>query len=111
MMSTMNGRTCKRDAIEIDPSRSSVRSDVFARPPEIAPFDLDEDESLRLRVFIDKSVVEVFANRIQCVTLRVYPERKDSIGVSLRAQGSDAVLRSFDAWHMKSIWNALASNV
>jgi beta-fructofuranosidase len=34
----------------------------------------------------------------------VYPGRADSLGVSLRAQGNDAVLKQFDAWMMKSIY-------
>lgn len=90
--------------------RSSLRPDVFARPPEVAPFELVNGEPLRLRIFIDKSVVEVFVEDKQCVALRVYPERKDSVGVSIRAQGSDAVLRSFDAWQMESIWLELTSS-
>lgn len=65
---------------------------------------MEKGEPLRLRVFIDKSVVEVFANGRQCVALRVYPGREDSLGVSLRAQGKDAQLRSLDAWQMKSIY-------
>ena len=80
--------------------------DVMARPEEVAPFKLGEGEPLRLRVFIDKSVVEVFANGRQCLALRVYPGREDSVGVSVRAQGSDAVLRFLDAWQMKSVWQA-----
>jgi beta-fructofuranosidase len=48
--------------------------------------------------------VEVFVNGRQCVAARVYPERKDSVGVSLRAQGQDAMLTSLDAWRMQSIW-------
>ena len=94
------------DAVAIDTSRSSVLPDVMARSEEVAPFKLREGEPLRLRVFIDKSVVEVFANGRQCLALRVYPGREDSVGVSVRAQGSDATLRSLDAWQMKSIWQA-----
>ena len=62
------------------------------------------DEPLKLRIFIDRSLVEVFANGRQYLAMRVYPGRKDSLGVSLRAQGQDAVLNSLDAWQMKSIW-------
>ena len=96
----------RMDAVAIDTSRSSVLPDVMARSEEVAPFKLREGEPLRLRVFIDKSVVEVFANGRQCLALRVYPGREDSVGVSVRAQGSDAVLRSLNAWQMKSIWQA-----
>ena len=30
----------------------------------------------------------------------------DTLGVSLRAQGSDALLCSLDVWQMKNIWTA-----
>ena len=64
-----------------------------------------EDEPLRLRLFIDKGIVEVFVNGRQCLAMRVYPGRKDSVGVSLRSQGEDAMLASLDAWQLKSIYD------
>ena len=90
--------------ITIDNSRSSILPDVASRPPETAPVALDNNEPLKLRMFVDKSVVEVFVNGRQCVALRVYPGREDSLGVSLRAQGRDAQLTSFDAWEMEDIY-------
>ena len=89
--------------ITIDSSYSSELRDVLSRAPETAPFYLEPDEPLKLRVFLDKSVVEVFVNGKQCVAMRVYPGREDSTGVSLRAQGQDAELISLDAWQMRSI--------
>ena len=59
---------------------------------------------MTLRIFVDKSVVEVFVNGKQCVAVRVYPERTDSVGVSLRAQGKDAVLQALDVWQMATIY-------
>ena len=56
-------------------------------------------------MFVDRSVVEVFVNGKQCVAVRVYPDREDSVGVSLRSQGQDAVLKSLDAWQMKNIYD------
>ena len=90
--------------ITLDSSYSSVLPDVLSRAPETAPVYLKPDEPLQLRVFIDKSIVEVFVNGRQCVALRVYPGRTDSVGVSLRAQGSDAALLALDVWQMKSIY-------
>ena len=34
---------------------------------------------------------------------RVYPERKDSAGVSFRSQGADSQLTRLDVWEMQSI--------
>jgi len=53
---------------------------------------------------IDRSFVEVFVNERQYLAMRVYPGRKDSLGVSLRAVGRDAPLKSLNAWQMKPIW-------
>ncbi len=61
------------------------------------------DENLKLRVFVDKSVVEVFVNGKQCIAARVYPSRQDAIGVSLRSQGQDSQLKLLEAWQMRSI--------
>ena len=65
---------------------------------------LVDDGPLRLRDFIDARIVEMFVNEQKCVIARVYPGRADSVGVSLRAQGSDAVLKSLDAWQMADIY-------
>jgi len=94
-------------SLQIDISAASLRSDVFPRTPEIGPLDLEKGEPLRLRVFIDRSIVEVFANGSQCLTIRAYPERDDSSGVSIFARGGAAKLVSFDAWQMRSIWPEL----
>jgi beta-fructofuranosidase len=90
--------------IVLDGSRSSTLPDVWLRPPERVVMKRG-GEPLRLRVFIDRSVVEVFANGRQYLAMRVYPGREDSLGVSLRAQGQDAVLNQLDAWTMQSIWS------
>ena len=77
---------------------------MLSRAPETAPVSIAADEVLELRVFIDKSVVEVFVNGKQCVAVRVYPDRDDSVGVSFRSQGVDSEIKSLQAWQMKSIW-------
>ncbi|MCE9545055.1 MAG: glycoside hydrolase family 32 protein [Planctomycetia bacterium] len=88
----------------LDGSRSSTLPDVWPRPPEHVVAERGPAEPLKFRVFIDRSVVEVFVNGKQYLAMRVYPGRKDSLGVSLRAQGQNAVLKQLDAWQMKPIW-------
>jgi len=92
-------------AISIDSSYSSTLPDVRARIPETANVVLADNEPLKLRVFIDRSVVEVFANGRQCLAVRVYPGRSDSVGVALRSVGQDTVLTSLDAWQMANIYH------
>ena len=90
--------------ITIESSFSSTLPDVLSRAPETAPVLLEPGETVKLRVFIDKSILEVFVNGKQCVAMRVYPGREDSIGISLRSQGQDSELKSLDAWQMKNIY-------
>jgi beta-fructofuranosidase len=90
----------------IDTSYSSLAPDVRPRAPETADVFLPANEPLKLRVFIDRSVVEVFANGRQYAAVRVYPSRPDSIGVSLRSQGTATQVRSLDAWQMRGIYDA-----
>ena len=93
--------------IQIDGTMSSNRTDLVSRTPEIARIDIAEDEPLRLRVFVDRSIVEVFVNGIQSLTLRAYLDRDDSVGVSFFARGGTATLVSLDAWQMECIWPEL----
>ena len=67
---------------------------------EAGPLTLKPGEPLSLRVFVDKSVVEAFANDRQAVMRRIYPSRPDSIGVSLFSQGGPAKIRIVKAWKM-----------
>jgi beta-fructofuranosidase len=66
---------------------------------EAGPFALKAGEPLKLRVFVDKSVVEVFANDRQAVTRRIYPS-KDSVGVVLFASGGPVKVPTLQAWEM-----------
>ena len=82
----------------MDTTKSSLTEG--AKSVEAGPFALLAEEPLKLRVFVDKSVVEVFANGRQAVMRRIYPSRPDSIGVRLLSNGGPAELRLVQAWEM-----------
>jgi sucrose-6-phosphate hydrolase SacC (GH32 family) len=65
-----------------------------------APLELAPNEPLRLRILLDRSILEVFANGRQCVTQRIFPTRPDSLGVNLFAAEQTATLVSLRAWSM-----------
>jgi beta-fructofuranosidase len=67
---------------------------------ERAPFALKPGEPLKLRVFVDKSVVELYANDRQAIARRVYPAPADSGGLVLFAEGGSARFKSVNAWDM-----------
>ena len=72
-------RTAK--TLSVDRSRSSTEAGTETSVKS-APFELREGEPLRLRVFVDRSVIEVFANERISITSRIYPTRADSLGVA-----------------------------
>ena len=65
--------------------------------------ELKDGELLRLNIYIDASVIEVFANGRACVTGRSYTARADSTGVALTARGGTAKVRSLTVYEMKAI--------
>ncbi|MHB0938604.1 MAG: glycoside hydrolase family 32 protein [Armatimonadota bacterium] len=67
------------------------------------PVHLAPGEPLDLRLFIDRSLLEVFANERTCLTSRIYATRADSLGISLFAEDGAARLLSLDAWEMLDI--------
>jgi len=84
--------------LKIDTRKSSLGEG--AKSVEAGPFELKSGELLKLRVFVDKSVVEVFANDRQAVMRRIYPTRADSLDVVLFSKGSSAEVRTLQAWDM-----------
>ena len=98
-----------RRELMIDVTRASLNPAVAARTPEVGPLYLKDAQPLRLRIFIDRSIIEVFANGRQCMTLRAYPTLNDSTGVSVFARGGAAKLVSLTAHQMRSTWPELKS--
>lgn len=67
---------------------------------QAAPFELAAGEPLRLRVFLDRSIVEVFVNGRQTLTQRIYPTRRDSLHVGVFCDGGRAEVNYVEAWDM-----------
>ncbi len=86
----------------------SVYKDFMDRLPEneryvtrqVAPLAIAPGETVDLRVFIDKSVVEIFVNDRQCLTQRVYPTRRDATGLALLADGPAITVEKLQVWDM-----------
>ena len=89
--------------VEIDSTRSST-APMEIRPVEQANVFIPEAQPVEMRVFVDRSVIEVFVAGRQALAVRVFPSRDDSDGVSLLSVGADTVLQSFDAWQMENIY-------
>jgi len=97
---------CDKDGkgfpIAIDPGRKALTMGRIA-----PPFKLAKGEDLKFRIFLDKSMVEVFVNDRQAAVYMVKHD-KANVGVSLFSEGGQ-ILANVKAWKMKSIYTKGAS--
>jgi beta-fructofuranosidase len=90
--------------VVLERDASSVSPDV-ERGECMAPVESAAGESLRLHIFLDRSVLEVFVNGGRtCLASRIYPLRPDSLGVGLFARCGNVKLKSMDIYRMRTIW-------
>jgi beta-fructofuranosidase len=88
-------------AVTVDRHRSSL-DPCAGRGSVAAPLRLARGEPLSLRVFVDRSVIEVFdASGRVTLTTRVYPTRPDSIGVEAFCR--EGRIERLDVWEMTPI--------
>lgn len=94
----------RRAELIVDTSRSSVGPEVADRGSQRCPLEVGDDGRVELRVFVDRSMVEVFAGGEHYLVKRVYPASREAMGVQLYARGGGARLLRLDAWEMQPIW-------
>lgn len=61
---------------------------------------------LRLRIVIDRSIVEVFVDDRISLTARIYPTRADSTGIEVVGSPTAVADVELQAWNLDSIWSA-----
>lgn len=93
--STVIAHNRREQRLTVGPPRSSNNGNLM----------LNAGEVLHLRIFIDCSVIEVFANGKMCLTERAYTSRPDCTRVALYARGGTAKARSIIAYQLKPISN------
>ena len=90
------------ERLSIDRTKSSNDAES-AKGEQGGEFHLIGSENLELRVFVDRSVIEVFANGRACITTRVYPTRDDARSIGVSATGGSATIESMTIWDMAPI--------
>lgn len=68
------------------------------------PLELGVDEPLKLHVFLDKTLLEVFVNGGRIAVTRVIEAPVEDIGVELVAQDGVASIIALEVWSLQSIW-------
>ena len=90
------------ERVALATGRSSLGPDAGGATYQDA-LKLSAGQPLTLTVFLDGSVVEVFAHGRTCLTGRIYPTRSDSLGVGIFAKEGQARVKSLVAYEMKAI--------
>lgn len=65
-----------------------------------APLVLAAGESLCLRVYLDRSVIEIFANGRQAMTQRAFPELPESVGIRVFSGEEPVAVGKIRSWQM-----------
>lgn len=78
-------------------------SDLGVMGTKIALSSVGSRQKLSLRVFIDRSVMEVFANDSACFTRTIKPLAAN-VTLSMRAEHGTARAQLVEAWPMQTIW-------
>jgi beta-fructofuranosidase len=76
------------------------RGEKHPCPVTTAPFPHPSFEPLKLRVFLDGPMLEVFAGDTLCLTQQVFPLQKESLEFKAFARGGNARIRGGDVWDM-----------
>lgn len=69
------------------------------------PFSFpDREQTIKLHIFVDISVLEVYVDDCECIT-RVIDPGADDLSVELFASEGSIRVRTLDVWKMGSIWS------
>lgn len=99
----MSQSTLRNDVVYLDsPIAMAIeqkpRAGAYPRRTVEAPFALRPGEPLRLRIFLDKSMLEVFANDRQCLTQQIFPQSREATGIKVFCGGFSLNMNPGDVW-------------
>lgn len=69
-----------------------------------APLQARDDGTVRLRIFVDQSSIEIFANDGEVTMTALMFPNPDSVGIELFSVGGNVVVKTIHAWELASIW-------
>jgi beta-fructofuranosidase len=65
---------------------------------------ISNDDMLRLHMFLDASVLEIYVNDVICLTARIYPTNSESLDIQMRSHGGVTMVPTCDLWVLGNIW-------
>ena len=91
-------RSAHETVVALDTSYSSAGGNV--RVPDEQAFYLAPDEKLTLKIFLDRSVIEVFVNGSVALSARVDPISGKNDRISITSRGEDLNIISLESYHL-----------
>jgi sucrose-6-phosphate hydrolase SacC (GH32 family) len=101
-----------KNILQIDMSKSSLEKPDYPEfimmrenlgenmSTQDAPFDVKNGEKVHLRIFLDKSMLEVFANGRQCITQVVYPIQEDAVNIEVFSEDAPIKVNKIKSWKL-----------
>ena len=101
----------EKSSITVDRRHSSFKN-LGASSPESGYFHLFPGEDLHVRIFVDDSIIEVYANDRFTLSSRIYPSLETSVGASFDFQDFNTRNVEFQCWErLKDAWPGRKANV
>jgi len=82
--------------VVVEPGSKTIRLGATT-----APLELAGDEDIQLRIFVDRRIVEVFANDRQAV-FKQHAHEPEEVGVSLFSEGGPMQVKEIKGWMMQA---------
>ncbi|MFF2596788.1 GH32 C-terminal domain-containing protein [Priestia megaterium] len=86
----------------VDATRMSLNPDI-QKTSNSGNLELD-GENLKLSLYVDRSMIEAYANGKKSITTRAYPTRSDALGIKLWSKNGTAKIKSMKVWEMDSAY-------
>jgi sucrose-6-phosphate hydrolase SacC (GH32 family) len=100
---TRIGYDARHEWFFINRDCSSLTANVHQQGVQGGSLQLDGG-MLRLKVYLDQSMIEAYANDRKSITSRVFPTRDDATGLQVWSS-SDVEIERLDVWRMGSAYN------
>jgi beta-fructofuranosidase len=93
-----------KSSITVDRTRSSLET-LGTSTSEAGKFQIEAGENLHVQIFVDESILEIFANDRFALSSRIYPVLETSTGVSYDFGTADERNIQFECWEgLKFAW-------
>jgi hypothetical protein len=76
-----------------------------------ADYVFDYQDTIKVNIFIDHSIIEVFVDQLVVFSGRVYPSKTESLKTDLVVSNGKVTINRVDGWQMKSFGDEMEDEV